>query len=210
MVPRIARRAKSAAANTARSSSRGRVPVVLHIDKNRLLCNVVTVKLVAVVAALLLARPALAEPAPAHAAGADPAFTIGSRPAWLLLGGLTTGGTIALADRGALVGGELSLARLREASFVGFYADAYHDWGAGGAYVTGGLEAGHKLVGIDAGAALRFADGDRALGAAGRVTLGLGVAGIYARYLYFPDAREDDHVLQLGLVLKLPLWTNGQ
>src|SRR5438445_253094 len=43
--------------------------------------------------------------APRLAAADDPPFTIGARPAWLLLGGITTGGTVALADRGALVGG---------------------------------------------------------------------------------------------------------
>ncbi len=154
---------------------------------------------------LWTARPALADP-PAEA---DPAFTIGSRPVWLLLGGVTAGGTVALADRGALVGGELSLARLRDASFVGFYADGYYDWGAGGSYVTGGLEAGHQLVGVDVGAALRLA-GQTDVGVAARLSLGLGVAGVYARYLYFPDAMAGEQVLQVGLVLKLPLWTSGQ
>ena len=91
----------------------------------------------------------------------DPAFTIGSKPAWLLLGGVTTGGTIALADKGAFVGGELSLARLRDGNFVGVYADGYYDWGAHGTYMTGGLELGHKFVGLDGGVALRFADGDK-------------------------------------------------
>ncbi|HEY0191442.1 MAG TPA: hypothetical protein VGC42_10005 [Kofleriaceae bacterium] len=156
----------------------------------------------AVVAALMsITRPALADD--------DPAFTIGSQPAWLLLGGLTAGGTVALADRGALVGGELSLARLRDATFFGFYADGYYDWGAHGTYVTGGIEAGHELIGIDAGAALRLAGNGTDLGATGRITVGLGVAGIYARYLFFPGAADDEHVLQVGLVLKLPLWTRG-
>jgi len=63
--------------------------------------------------------------APAAQAGDEPAFTIGSQPAWLVLGGVTTGGTIALADKGALVGGELSVARLRDGNFLGLYADGY-------------------------------------------------------------------------------------
>lgn len=159
--------------------------------------------------ALLAAVVWAARPTPALADD-DPAFTIGSRPAWLLLGGLTTGGTVALGDRGALVGGELSLARLRDATFFGCYADGYYDWGASGTYVTGGIEAGHKLVGVDAGAALRMAGGDRDVGIAGRLTVGLGVAGVYVRYLNFPDAKAGDQVLQVGLVLKLPLWTSGQ
>lgn len=145
----------------------------------------------------------------------DPAFTIGSKPAWLLLGGLTTGGTIALADKGALVGGELSLARLRDANFIGVYADGYYDWGAHGTYVTGGLELGHKFVGLDGGVALRLADGDQQLGVTGRLTFGLGMAGVYARYAHFWDVggarlMTDDNVVQIGLVLKLPLWTGGR
>ena len=49
----------------------------------------------------------------------DKPFTIGPRPAWILLGGVTTGGTIALADRGAFVGGGLALARLQNAHLIG-------------------------------------------------------------------------------------------
>jgi hypothetical protein len=158
-------------------------------------------------------RPALAllvllvAASPAHAE--DPPFTIGSTPSWLLLGGVTTGGTLILADRGAFVGGELSLARLQNASFVGLYADGYYDWGANGTYLTGGLELGHKLLGFDGGVALRLAGGDPQLGASGRVTVGLGMLGVYARYAHFWDVMTDANVIQFGLVLKLPLWTSG-
>jgi hypothetical protein len=144
---------------------------------------------------------------PAHAD--DPPFTIGSTPSWLVLGGVTTGGTLILADRGAFVGGEISLARLQNASFVGLYADGYYDWGANGTYVTGGLEVGHKFLGFDGGVALRLADGDQQLGASGRLTVGLGLLGVYARYAHFWDVMKDDNVIQFGLVLKLPLWTSG-
>lgn len=137
----------------------------------------------------------------------DKPFTIGPQPAWILLGGVTTGGTIALADRGAFVGGELSLARLKNAHFIGLYADGYYDWGADGTYVTGGLELGHKIVGLDGGVALRFANGDRDVGVTGRLTLGLGMLGIYGRYAYFNDVMENEHVIQLGLVIKLPIAT---
>jgi hypothetical protein len=147
--------------------------------------------------------------APRTAAADEPPFTIGSRPTWFLLGGVTSGGTIALADRGAFVGGELSLARLREGNYVGLYADGYYDWGADGTYVTGGLELGHRFVGIDGGAALRFADGERDLGVTGRLNLSVGLFGLYARYVYFTDAMADEHVLQIGLALKLPLMTIG-
>ena len=158
---------------------------------------------IAVIAALA------AVPASARA-DTDAAFSIGSRPAWLLLGGVTSGGTVALARRGELVGGTLSLARLREGSFVGVFADGYYDWGVHGPYAIGGLEAGHKLVGVDGGIALRFADRDSQVGATGRITVGLGVVGVYARYAHFWDVMRDDNVIQVGLELKLPIWVGGQ
>lgn len=152
---------------------------------------------------------ALGVAAPRRAAADDPPFTIGSRPAWFVLGGITSGGTVAFADRGAYVGGELSVARLRNGNFFGFYADGYYDWGADGTYVTGGLELGRRFIGIDGGAALRFADGERDLGVTGRLTLGVGMIGLYARYAYFGQAMTDEHVLQVGLAIKLPLLTIG-
>jgi hypothetical protein len=147
--------------------------------------------------------------APRTAAADDAPFTIGSRSAWFLLGGVTSGGTVALADRGAFVGGELSVARLRDGNYLGFYADGYYDWGADGTYVTGGVELGRRFVGIDGGAALRFADGERDLGVTGRLNVSIGLLGLYARYVFFNDAMADEHVLQVGLAFKLPLMTIG-
>lgn len=164
-----------------------------------------------------------ADPAPAVSAPAEapppkpgpPAFTIGATPTWVLLGGLTTGGTVALADRGAFVGGEVSLALLRDGNHVGFYTDAYYDWGASGTYVTGGVEIGHKFFGLDGGVAVRIADGDHAIGQTVRASVGLGVASLFVRYAHFGKANAttvsaamaDDNVLQVGLLLKLPFTT---
>jgi hypothetical protein len=146
--------------------------------------------------------------APRRAAADDAPFTIGSRPAWFVLGGITAGGTIALAERGLLVGGEVSVARLRDGVFLGGYADGYHDWGVGGTYVTGGPELGYKLLSIDGGAALRLANGDTELGVTGRISVGIGMVSLYGRYAYF-DATTDAHVIQVGLMLKLPVMTIG-
>jgi hypothetical protein len=159
---------------------------------------------------VLASALALGAAAP-RAASADepPPFTIGSRPAWILLGGVTSGGTVALADRGAFVGGELSVARLRDGSYFGFYADGYYDWGADGTYVTGGVELGRRFFGVDGGVALRLADGERDLGVTGRFNVSVGLFGLYARYAYFNDAMADEHVLQVGLAFKLPLMTIG-
>jgi hypothetical protein len=164
-------------------------------------------------AALLVARGVAAadDTVEAKAAAnteAKKAFSIGSRPVWFVLAGVTTGGTIALSERGAFVGGELSVARLRDGRYVGLYGDAYYDWGADGTYVTTGLELGRKVFGIDAGAAFRFVDGERDAGVAARVNVSVGVFGLYARYMYL-DAMSDEHVLQIGAVLKLPLATIG-
>lgn len=136
----------------------------------------------------------------------DPPFTIGSRPAWYLMGGVTGGGTVALADRGGFVGGELSLARLREGKWLGLYADGYHDWGTDGTYVTGGLELGGKLVGLDGGAAVRFTGGETQYGGTVRLSASVGLLAVYVRYAYL-DAPDDDHVLQVGAMLKFPLMS---
>jgi hypothetical protein len=143
-----------------------------------------------------------------------PAFVIGPTSAWVLLGGVTTGGTVALADKGYFVGGELSLALLREGNHIGFYTDGYYDWGADGAYFTGGLEAGHKFLGIDGGIATRFADGTHEIGFTGRVSVGLGIVSLYGRLMHFPRGIgempiHDDNVIQVGIQLKLPLAAFG-
>jgi hypothetical protein len=176
----------------------------LQIDIKRIFCNVRLVPnyrvLAAVVFTCAIARPAAAD---------DPPFVIGSQPSWVLLAGVTTGGTIALADKGAFVGGEVSLAVLRDANFAGVYSDAYYDWGANGTYVTAGAELGHKLFGLDGGVALRFANGGTDVGIAGRLTVGIGMVGLYARYMHFVDVMQNEDVVQIGLAIKLPLWTSG-
>jgi hypothetical protein len=137
-------------------------------------------------------------------AGDDPAFTIGSRPAWFLLGGVTSGGTVGVDATGGYVGAELSLARLRDGNYVGFYADGYYDFGIDRLYATGGVELGHQFFGIDAGPALRFGGGGADAGVAARLSLSVGLLGVYVRYAYF-DAMSDDHVIQVGGMLKFPL-----
>ncbi len=147
----------------------------------------------------------------AEAAAGPPAFHIGPQATWIMLGGLTTGGTVALADKGYFIGGELSFAFLKEGDFLGVYTDAYYDWGASGTYLTGGIELGHKFISLDGGMALRFDSATRT-GFAARVSVGLGVASAYLRYMHFPSNLGDmpipnDDVIQVGIQLKLPLHT---
>lgn len=155
---------------------------------------------------------ALAAARPGDAGAERRGYSIGARPVWFLTGGGTGGGTVTAASRGGFVGGELSLARIAERRFVGLYADAYYDFGAGGTYVTLGPELGlirrsrtfPVAVGIDGGGALRAAD-ERALGVTGRVFVTLlGSFSIYGRYAYL-DAGDGDHVVQVGVSLKFPL-----
>jgi hypothetical protein len=141
---------------------------------------------------------------PKTAAADDEPFTIGSTPAWFLLGGVTGGGTVGVGTTGGYVGADLSLARLRDGNYVGFYGDGYYDFGIDGAYVTGGLELGHQFLGLDAGPAVRLANGKTDLGVAARASLSIGLFAIYVRYAYF-DAMTDDHVIQVGGMLKFPL-----
>jgi hypothetical protein len=150
-----------------------------------------------------LAGLAVSGPRPA-AADDDPPFTIGSVPAWFLLGGVTSGGTVGVGATGGYVGAELGLARLRDSNYVGFYADGYYDFGIDGLYATGGVEAGHGFFGVDAGPAVRLANGGTDAGVAARVNLSIGLFAIYVRYAYF-DAMSDDHVIQVGGMLKFPL-----
>lgn len=138
----------------------------------------------------------------------DRPFSIGPRRAWFLLGGVTAGASL-YDTRAGFVGGEVSVNRLRQGTMVGVYGDAYYDFGVDGTYLTGGLELGKKVgmvgLGVDGGAALRFAYGDRNLGASGRVFASVGVLSLYARYLYLDGTERNDHVVQVGVTLKLPL-----
>ncbi len=142
-------------------------------------------------------------PIPKAHADEEP-FSIGARPAWYLMGGVTSGGTVVSADKGLYVGGELSFVRMREGKFFGFYGDGYYDFGVKGAYTTGGIELGYKVVGIDGGGAFRFVDGRVEPGATGRLFFTAGILSIYGRYMFL-NADRDEHVVQVGLLLKFPL-----
>lgn len=162
---------------------------------------------VATVAALLIASSTAA-----RADDADRGFTIGAQPVWFVMAGLNAGATVD-DDRGALIGGELSVVRVRNAGFAGIYADAYYDFGLDGTILTGGPELGFVRrsrdfpvgFGIDGGAAVRFGGGTD-LGATGRVFVSFfGAASLYARYLYLDADGGADHAVQVGVTLKFPL-----
>lgn len=149
----------------------------------------------------------------ADAARAEPrGFTIGAQPVWFVTGGVTTGGTVAVADRGALVGGELGLVRVRDRQVAGVYVDGWYDFGVDAALLTAGPELAlirrsptmPLALGVDGGGALRLGD-DGGLGATGRVFLTVaGAVSLYGRYVFI-DGDADRHAVQVGLTLKFPL-----
>lgn len=157
-------------------------------------------------AGLLIAGPGAA------LADEKPPFTIGARPAWFLLGGVTGGATVA-EEGGGFVGGELSLVRLRDGRFAGLYADSFYDFGPGATFLSVGPELGLHVrsrsalpisFGVDGGLAMRF-DGETSAGASGRLSITLfGLFSIYGRYIYL-DPGDADHVVQAGVALKFPL-----
>jgi hypothetical protein len=144
---------------------------------------------------------------PSRAGTADPApFTIGTKPAWFALGGLSTGVTFAGTDDiGAAIGGELSVARLRDQRFVGGYLEGLYDFALDSATVGGGLELGWKVLAVDVGALARRLD-DPQLAVSGRLCASVGLFSLCGRYARF-DASEDRDVVQVGLLLKLPLFS---
>jgi hypothetical protein len=143
--------------------------------------------------------------------GKMPAFTIGSKPSWFLMAGVTTGGTVAAHDRGGFVGGEASVVRLSNAGrFFGFYGDGYYDFGIDRTYTTTGLELGYKFFGADGGVAARVGSGRIEAGATGRLFLTIGIVSIYGRYAIFPDpiVAGNEQVVQIGALVKVPfkIW----
>jgi hypothetical protein len=146
----------------------------------------------------------------AHAEEEQP-FSIGSKPAYFVNGGLTTGGSFVARDRGYFLGGELSLVRLHRGAFAGLYGDGYYDFGARRTYSTAGVELGYKFLGIDGGAAARIGGDHVEWGPTGRVFVTVGIFAIYARYAYFTESQRaaDDHVVQIGALLKLPFAAWG-
>lgn len=150
---------------------------------------------------LLPHRPASAEDRP----DGEPAFTIGAEPAWFLLGGVSGGGSLASDDNGGFIAGELSLVRLREGKWIGAYIDGGYDFGQDAPHISVGPELGFRVVGIDGGAFLRFDDAGLEVGPQGRVLLALGGFSLYTRYAFLPAAEGNEHVVQIGAMLKMPL-----
>lgn len=165
-------------------------------------------------ALVLVAAPSRAEDPPPVVPvvpGEPPPFEIGSLPAYFVTAGVTSGGTIVARDAGGYIGGELSVVRLHQGAFVGLYGDGYYDLGAHRTYATGGLELGYKFIGIDGGAASRIG-GDRIeWGPTGRLFFTIGILSVYGRYAYFPEplVAENDHVVQIGGLFKLPFAAWG-
>ncbi|MCB9543373.1 MAG: hypothetical protein R3F65_19500 [bacterium] len=161
-----------------------------------------------------MTRPALALlllAAPAAAAEPDPPFDFGPVPGYTTLIGLQAGGSVSDldhfgSDAGAYLGLEASYNRLLEGTWIGASADASWTFGRDEFLATLGPQLGHLALGLDAGPALRLRDGDPALGAAGRLVIGLGVFAVHVRYARF--FAGDPHLMQFGITLKWPVWAS--
>ena len=163
------------------------------------------------VGAATFARESSARADDRGSAEKKPPFVIGTQPVWYLMGGVTTGATVAAADRGGFVGGEASVVRLsRGGRFFGFYGDGYYAFGVDRSYTTTGVELGYKFLGVDGGGAARIGSGRVEWGATGRLFLTLGIVSVYGRYAIFPDPllQGNEHVIQVGALVKVPfaIW----
>jgi hypothetical protein len=136
----------------------------------------------------------------------DTAFEFGPQPSWSLLFGPSGGGSFGTPGGGGYVGGELSLSRLNERRWWGFYADGVYDFGHRDAIFTAGPEFGAGFFGVDGGVALRTGSTDD-IGGTARLLVTAGFFALYGRYFFFPEAEE--HVGQIGVLFKIPLWASS-
>ncbi len=143
----------------------------------------------------------------------DPAdFAFGNEVQSFVLTGLTTGGSFGSHGGGYYLGGEVSAAWLFEGVWGGVYADAAYDFGQGATTVSLGPEVGWMVLGLDGGLAARFGrQDDPELGFHVRGVVALGLFSLYGRYGGWPGAGGAlEHVGQVGITLKLPVWTSNE
>ncbi len=153
---------------------------------------------------------ALTFAAPAYAQ--DTAYSFGNDAEAFVLGGLTGGGSFGSPGGGGFVGGEMSLVWLKEGLWGGLYADGLYDFGHSAATVSVGPEIGYALFGLDGGVAFRFGrDGEEdspEIGYHARALLGMGGFALFGRYGIWPNSQTAEHVVQIGLLLKMPFWNS--
>ena len=142
---------------------------------------------------------------PATASAEEPIFSFGSKTRWQSLFGPTTGGSFGSPGGGGFVGAELSINRIREGIWWGFYGDGAYDFGHESALLTAGPSVGWNFVGVDGGFALREGD-ETEVGLQARLLLTIGFFGLYGRYIALPNA--DEQIGQVGLYFKLPIWAS--
>ncbi len=166
----------------------------------------VSAKMCVIGAAALLASLA----APSSASAQDD-FSFGNETQSYVLAGLTTGGSFGSLGGGYYLGGEVSAAWLFEGVWGGLYADAAYDFGQGATTVSLGPELGWWVLGLDGGLAARFGRApDAELGFHARGMIALGLFSIYGRYGGWPGTGAVEHVGQVGVTFKLPVWTSHE
>ncbi len=136
-------------------------------------------------------------------------FQFGNNTEAFFLAGLTGGGSFGTPGGGGYVGGEMSLAWLKEGLWGGFYGDAAYDFGHGAATFTLGPELGFAVFGLDGGVGLRLGREDEPeLGYQARGLITFGNFAIYGRYGLWPGSVDAKHVGQVGVTLKFALWNS--
>lgn len=145
------------------------------------------------------------------AAQESEAFSFGNDTEAFMLLGVTTGGSFGSLGPGGYVGGEWSLAWMNQGLWGGLYADAWYDFGQAATTITLGPEIGLWALGLDGGLGVRLGREEAPeLGFQARVLLTFGSFALYGRYGGWPGAQDFAHVGQVGISLKLPVWTSHQ
>lgn len=134
-------------------------------------------------------------------------FSFGPEAQGFMQLGVTTGGSLGNQDAGGFVGGEWSVAWLRQGLWGGAYADAWYDFGQNATTLTLGPAVGAWVVGVDGGLGVRLGRQDAPeVGFQARLLLALGNVSIFGRYGGWPGPQGLGHVAQIGVTLKLPVW----
>lgn len=132
-----------------------------------------------------------------------PALFVGYTSAWKFFGGFAGGASFSGEGTGGYTGTQFSVVRTKHGRWLGLQTGIQYDFGASSFMATAGPEFGYKFGGIDAGAAARFGGEESAIGPQGRLIATVGVLSLVGRYGFFPAL--DEHLVQVGLVLKGPL-----
>jgi hypothetical protein len=89
------------------------------------------------------------------------------------------------------------------------FADAVYDFGYSAGTFVLGPELGYAFFGLDGGVGLRLGlENDPEIGWHVRGLIAAGAVSLFGRYGYWPDSTIGTHIVQIGILIKMPFW-NG-